>query len=220
MVTSPLELPRQQLAEAARYALLRRLAPALRHDMAGTLQPISMMAAMLEKRLQKPEPDMAALTKNGSAINQLAREASNTCMGLMTWLAPKEGRAVPLHEGVADALGLVATELSFRGFNVVDDTAGVDAELPQSVLRNVLMASLLALTDAAKGPAAVHVAADAGADGVVISLSLRPAEGEVFADGTLAYRALERADASAIAADEAVSLTWGSDRAELRWSAA
>ena len=45
-----------RLAEGPRYALLRRLAPAIRHDMAGSLQPISMVAAMLEKRLQKPDP--------------------------------------------------------------------------------------------------------------------------------------------------------------------
>ena len=40
---------KERLAEAARYALLRRLAPAIRHSMGGALQPISMVVALLEK---------------------------------------------------------------------------------------------------------------------------------------------------------------------------
>ena len=44
------------LEEAARYALLRRLMPAIRHHLVGEFQPIGMVAAMLERRLQAATP--------------------------------------------------------------------------------------------------------------------------------------------------------------------
>ena len=37
--------------EAARYALLRPVAPTLRHHLAGEFQPLGMMAALMERRL-------------------------------------------------------------------------------------------------------------------------------------------------------------------------
>lgn len=218
MAHSP-ELIQQRLAEAARYALLRRLAPAIRHDMAGALQPISMMAAMLEKRLQKPDPDMAALAKNGNAINTLAREASNGCMSLMTWLAPKENAAVPLDAAVEDAISLVSTELSFRGFTLVNETGGVQDELPRSVVRGVFMAALLALTDSAAGPARVVLTAKADGDDVVLGIAREPDTGDILAPGTQAYRLLDWADVEAIAATESVKLSHSADRAELRYRA-
>ena len=51
----------ERLAEAATYALLRRLTPALRHHMVGALQPLGMVAAMLERRSQVAAPDMASI---------------------------------------------------------------------------------------------------------------------------------------------------------------
>ena len=48
-------------AEAPRYALLRRLVPAIRHQMAGSFQPVTMMAAIVEKRLLAASPDLPAL---------------------------------------------------------------------------------------------------------------------------------------------------------------
>lgn len=71
---------KEKLAESARYALLRRLAPVLRHYVAGSLQPLSMMAILLEKRLQIPSPDLAALARNSSQLNTAARDASSACM--------------------------------------------------------------------------------------------------------------------------------------------
>ena len=38
-----------QLFEAARYALLRRLAPAIRHSMVGWLHPVVLTAEILER---------------------------------------------------------------------------------------------------------------------------------------------------------------------------
>ena len=41
-----------RLAEAACYAVLRRIAPVLRHDVAGFLQPVGMLMTVLQRRVQ------------------------------------------------------------------------------------------------------------------------------------------------------------------------
>ena len=210
----------ERLAEAARYALLRRLAPAIRHDMAGALQPISMVAVMLDKRVQKPAPDMAVIGKNIRDINTLAREASNACMQLMSWLAPKQDVPVAIHEGVQEAIALVATELSFQGVSLVNDTAGAVATLPVSVLRGLFMASLLALTDTHPGPATVvlRAAVEPGHTVLTLALTATPGEGsDEFMASPTAYRALDWDDVRALAAVASAALVLGSDSVELRF---
>jgi hypothetical protein len=208
---------KERLVEAARYALLRRLAPALRHNMAGALQPISMMIAILEKRMQKPEPDMVALGKNGSALNTLAREASLSCMDLMAWLAPLENSSMPLAACIADAVGLVATELSFKGLTLVNEATGIDAEVPIGLVRNVFMAALIALTDNRKGPADL-VFKSVQQDGeLLLTLSLVATQGEIPVGGLTTYRDLRWDDVMVLAEAESVSLSHNDLQAQLRW---
>lgn len=198
----------ERLAEAASYALLRRMAPALRHDMAGALQPVSMMTAMLEKRLQKPGPDMAVLVKNASAISTLSREAAASCMSLMTWLAPKEDAPVPVNVCVAESIGLVNTELSFRGISLVNETGDADGLVLLSRIRGVFMASLLALTDACDTPASIVLTVDVTDEALVLLISLSPAAGEPMSTGAApAYRKLQWEDVEALAHAQHVGLT-------------
>ena len=210
----------ERLAEAARYALLRRLAPAIRHDMAGALQPISMVAVLLEKRLQKPTPDLVTIGKNAHDISVLAREASVACMHLMSWLAPRQDVPMVIHEGVKEAIALVATELSFQGVNLVDDTASVAAMLPVSVLRGLFIASLLALTDTYPGPAAVVLGASVEARHTVLTLTLTAAAGGGSNESMSApagYRALHWDDVRALAVVESAELLLSNCRVELRF---
>lgn len=206
--------------EAARYALLRRLAPALRHNMAGALQPVSMIAAMLEKRLAAPTPDIAAIAKNTSAISTLSREAAAACMDLMTWLAPKENALVAVSTGVADAVSLLVTELSFRGFSVRNELGDMPGLVLCNVLRSVFMAGLIALTDAAKAPADVVLTAHIDGRDMVLAISLIATTGEVMSIGNSpAYRNLQWPDVQALADAESVGLSYSASRVELRFQA-
>ncbi len=208
-----------RLAEGPRYALLRRLAPAIRHDMAGSLQPISMVAAMLEKRLQKPDPDLLAMGRNVNAINALAREAAQSCMQLMTWLAPKADAPVAVGAGVAEAISLVATELAFKGFTLVNETESVAVMLPVSVLRGLFIGSVVAMTDHHTGPGRVVLQARSGdgdRDTLVLSVAFEPGDGQAMPGMPASYRRLEWADMHAIALAESVELVQTSHRVELR----
>ncbi|MFS2036445.1 hypothetical protein ACEN8I_20660 [Polaromonas sp. CT11-55] len=209
-------------AEAAHYALLRRLAPVIRHNMAGTLQPIAMVAAMLERRLQKADTDPEALLRNARDIVALTKEAAASCVDLMSWLAPKEKRLITADAGIAECLGMVTTQLSFKGFSVVDNTGGPVVQLPQSALRNVLTSALIALTDAADAPGKVLIGAEFAQDVLSLHIDLKPHDTAepVRAADKPPYRLLDWRDVQALAQQESVQLLHGKNRFTLQFEAA
>ena len=50
-----------QQVEAARYAVLRRLAPALRHHMVRPLQPIGLIYGVMHHKLAAAQPDLQSV---------------------------------------------------------------------------------------------------------------------------------------------------------------
>lgn len=209
-MSSPHPFLNERLAEAARYALMRRLLPAIRHDLAGSLQPIGMMAAMLEKRTKAAAPDLVQLGKNSQMLNALSREAAALSVNLMSWLAPKDNHLVAVSQAVQESLGLMSTELSLRGVAIANETADLDMELPRGMLRSVFTASLMALTDGCNGVARVIVTAGNTADMACLEISLEEVE---VADPALhgglrtqPYRSLGWDDVLALACAEGVSL--------------
>lgn len=215
------EIPhlQERLAEAARYALMRRLMPAIRHNLAGSLQPIGMMSAMLERRIGSAAPDMAQLAKNSQALTTLSREAAATSLNLMTWLAPRDNEPVAVNSAVDESLGLMGTELSFRGFSLDNQAAGSDAKLPRGMLRSVFTASLIALTDTLERPAGVVVTVEGEAPDIRLRIALQPVatnETALLGNRMPTYRALKWADVQAIADAEGVRIDYAPDFVQLR----
>lgn len=198
------------LEEAARYALLRRLTPTLRHHLVGEFQPIGMIAAMVDRRLQAEQPNLVSLRENSASLGKLSRAAASNCMNIMTWIAPKGATAVALDEGVQECLGLLSTEFRFKGLVIVnevrapllDGTAGL--AVPLNALRSVLPAALLALSDETLGAADLHVAAAASEGGVQITLSRQAADRPFEAGGNAEYRPLTWRDVEVLAHAESV----------------
>ena len=207
----------ERLAESARYALLRRLMPAIRHNLAGSLQPIGMVSAMLERRMQGASPDLEKLGKNVSDITELSRDAASVGMNLMTWLAPRDTDAVAFSAGLVEALQLQATELSFRGFSVVNETEEIQTPVRRSVLRSLTIASVLALTDAAPGPAEVVLSARTLDGEILLHIELAAKSGEALDHGLQVYRPLVWDDVKALADAENVAFSRTEDSVELRF---
>lgn len=199
--------PAASAHEAARYAVLRRIGSAIRHQIAGALQPVSMMSSMVERRLQAESPNLEALRRNGGEMSVLARNASAECVALMSWLAPPADERVSLHQAVEDCLHLLTTELSFRGFSVSDSTGGETALVCRPQVRTLLVASLLALTDSAAQGGDVRVSAVRSGARVLLRLALGAGEeaGEPPLPGK-GYRALSWTDVQALAESEDVRL--------------
>lgn len=209
-------LPAAVLAEAARYALLRRLAPSMRHHLVVNLQPIGMIYEVMDRRLRAPDPDLGEVHEGAHKINGFARAALNSCLDVVSWLAP-DGEAVStVAEGVAECLGLLATSMTFRGYALHDEVQALPGEVRRSAIRNLLTAAIIHITDETPPAADLVLSAEAGNGALVLMLTLRPTDGDKgFSPETL-YRPIAWADLEALAAAESVGLTReGSQRVRL-----
>jgi C4-dicarboxylate-specific signal transduction histidine kinase len=204
-------------AEAARYGVLRRLGPVLKHDMVVNLQAISMMAEVLNARIERSSPSPAEFQANISKLNRLARDAVASCLKVATWIEPGEEQGVRLSEGVDECLALLNGNFNFRGFTVSREVTDGEFQVWRIALRNLLVASLITLTDAASGPCDVRVKAQARDGFAEITVTVRPREEPVdamaFEPG---YRSLDWTDVQALAAAESVELVRAPDQIIMR----
>ena len=191
-------------AEAARYALLRRLAPSMRHHLVVNLQPIGMIYEVMDRRLKAGEPQLAEVHESAQKINGFARAALESCLDVITWLAPEEQRLTPASEGVSECLGLLTTSLTFRGFSVRNEVPALQGPVRRAAIRTVLTAALLHVTDQGAAPADLVVAAQADGDTLMLTVTLRPTDGEGSFGGEAPYRQLAWEDVQALAKAEAV----------------
>ena len=140
-------LHQQRLAEAARYAVLQRIAPVLQHDIAGFMQPIGMLTKILQRRVQMAEPDLPEITKNLASVSALVKEASTGCMNVIGWMISGEDKPVSLRSGVSEAIKLLGPELFGTELDLRNAISDEQTSVPQSFLRSVLMGALLAFCD-------------------------------------------------------------------------
>lgn len=204
-------------AEAARYGVLRRLGPALKHDMVVNLQAIAMLAEVLNARLDRGSTDPAEFQASIAKLNRLARDAVANCLKVAAWLEPGEDEGIKLCDGVAECLQLLASNFNFRGFVVNTECAETPFQVSRVVLRNLLIASLITLTDAAGGPCRVDVQAEVEGATAFVTVRISPREDEF--DGLPyepSYRQLDWQDVQALALAENVELERGSDHISLR----
>ena len=197
--------------EAARYALLRRLAPSMRHHLVVNLQPIGMIYEVLDRRLRAAEPKLADVHDSAQKINGFARAALASSLDVVTWLAPEEEATTTAAEGVRECLALVATSFSFRGYALRNEVEPVAGECRKCAMRTVLTAALIHLTDERAAPAEIRLWAESAADGLVLRIALRSTDGEQGFGTAPAYRPLTRSDLQALADAEGVQLNRDSD---------
>lgn len=193
-------------AEAARYALLRRLAPSMRHHLVVNLQPIGMIYEVMDRRLRAAQPDLAHVQESAAKINGFARAALASCIDVVGWLAPDEKVGMAVDEGARECATLLATSLSFRGFALRNEVEGVPRKVRRAALRALLAGSLLYVTDHLQPPAVLALGAVAEDGGVAITIAPRPSEGDKGFAGEPNYRKLEWRDLEALAAAESALL--------------
>jgi hypothetical protein len=209
-------------AEAARYALLRRLAPSMRHHLVVNLQPIGMIYEVMERRLRAPQPDLSQVQESAHKINGFARAALNSCLDVVSWLAPDAAVTTTTQEGVRECASLLATSLSFRGYALRNEVASAPGQVRRSAIRNLLTSTLLYATDHHRPPAELVLTSNATDDALELLLATRASQGDKGFSNEPPYRQLEWADVQALARAEDVQVTRGDDgvRMRLPWAAA
>jgi len=207
MATSASIHAHEQRVEAARYALLRRLAFAMRHHMVVHLQPIGMITEVMERRLESGAPDLTQIRDAMAKVNTHSRAAVQSSLDVVSWLAPEDGQLAALDEAVRECVGLLRSHLNFRGFTLRDETGTLARQVSRPAVRSVLPAVMLAVTDAAKSPADLAITAQAREREVLLRVELRPTQGAPGFTGDAHYRLLQWGDVEAIAAAEGVACT-------------
>jgi len=162
--TSSRECLNDRLAEAACYAVLRRLMPLLRHDVAGAMQPVRMLLMVLERRVHAPEPDIKAITKNVVSVSALTKQATADCFNALEWIGSSQDADVSLRSSVDEVIKLLATELSAHALTLVNGISDDTATAPQSFLRTVFMGSLLVFCDQCAAGGTLQVTFEAATD--------------------------------------------------------
>jgi hypothetical protein len=207
--------PPSAAAEAARYALLRRLAPSMRHHLVVNLQPIGMIYEVMERRLRMPVPDLAHVHESANKINGFARAALGSCLDVVGWLAPDDTVPTTVHETVRECVSLLATSLSFRGFALRNEVQEMPRQVRRSSLRALLTSALLQKTDHTRPGADLRLTAGEEAGGVVLSIAAVGTDGDKGFATEPGYRKLEWSDLQALAADEGARVSGDATRTDL-----
>lgn len=163
-------------ADAARQALLRRLAAPLKHDMVVNLQAVAMLTETLAARLERNPQEAIDFHSALGKLNRLARDAVTSCVKVAGWIDSAQDEAVPLHQAVADCVALLAGNLNFRGFTVTAQVPDTEFEVARGGARNLLAAALLVLTDSIPAPGEVLIEADLSPDEAAVTLVCFPLE--------------------------------------------
>jgi hypothetical protein len=204
-------------ADSARYRILRRLGPSLKHDMVVNLQAVSMMAEVVSARLEKGAPSPSEFNKSISQINRLARDAVMSCLKVTAWIEPAEDEAIPLREGTQECIALLESNFNFRGFSISNDIADADFEVSHVALRNLLCGSLITLTDSAQNPCKIAVSAEISAGFAVLNLRCVSRENhDDSIPSDVNYPELDWSDLQALAASESVELFRTSEQIGMR----
>ena len=218
----------ERLAEAASYAVLRRIAPALRHDVAGFMQPVGMLVMVLQRRLQMPEPDLQAIAKNVTSVSALAKEATTGCMNAMDWTAPRDDACVSFTAGVDEVVRLLALELSGHGLSATHDMAADmsadmrlnmpanKARVPRRFFRSVLAAALLAWCDQKPGAGVLRISGSSDAREAELKLQFEADGTALQPDAGNPQRRIDWNDVEALARASGATLSMGDDWLRLR----
>jgi hypothetical protein len=203
--------------EAARYALLIRLAPAIRHRVVGKLHPIGLIAEALEWQIQDAAPDLKTLRESLARVSSMSRAAMQAFTSEMTWLTREEGGNVTVAEGMEDCLALLHTEFELRGFSIKNEVKAPAVRVSLNAVRNVLAAALIAISDSAPAPATLVLSIELSNTHASLTILVHPAEAVSVFETVAAYRPIAWDDVQALAAAESVELSRRGTRVELRF---
>ncbi len=159
--------------DAVRFALLKRLAPALRHRLMGELQSLQFSAELAARLLDAG----ADTTKLDAAVRQmvpLTRASIAACATLIEWLRPDDRATTTLADALPQCLRIAGDDWSLRGIETASHIRTGDARVGQAAFRELVVTALLVVTDAQPGALDVSVEAERAGSEVVVHVRAKP----------------------------------------------
>ena len=181
------------------------------------MQPVRMLMMVLERRVHAPEPDLQAITKNVVSVSALTKQATADCINALEWIGSSQDAHVSLRSSVAEAIKLLAIELSAHAMVLVNGIPDDTATAPQSFLRTVFMGSLLAFCDQCGAGGTLKVTLEPATDSHHahrLQLRLLPGGADnppAFQGLVRKYRLMDWHDVQAMARPFGVTVTQGDD---------
>jgi hypothetical protein len=120
-----------------------------------------------------------------------------------------------LAAAVQECVALLRSSFNFRGFTLKDQVGECTVPVSRAALRNVLPATLLALTDRAASPADLVLSVQAGSGPAVLSVALQPTDGTAGFAGEAPYRLIEWNDVAVLADAEGIAFEKDGDTVRL-----
>ncbi|HEX3631828.1 MAG TPA: hypothetical protein VHZ01_04920 [Casimicrobiaceae bacterium] len=176
-------------ADAIRYAVLRKLASAIRHSLMGDLQTIQFSAELAARMIDNGTggPKLDECIK---MLPDQTRAAVNSCRAMIEWLRPDEKAVTTVEETLRQCLKVAGDDWALRGIEASTDVRSGGVLVSKPLLREMLVTSLLTLADTHPGPIDIAIVAEADGAEVVVSLSATQVERKTQFPPLTVYRAL------------------------------
>jgi len=169
----------------ARYSLLQRVAPLLRHNILGNFHPLGLLAELVLRHLNASND--AKAKDFALKLQDQTRVTRDATLSLFSWLSDEEKSPTNAGQELATCIELVSAEFAMRGI-ALEASIDVDAWVQARAIREVFLGSLLAVTDQDFPPQEVRVRAVAGVTAVEITID---AKGSTLPEGAMGYRITE-----------------------------
>ncbi len=216
-------------ADAVRYIVLRKLASGLRHTLMGELQSIQFLAELSARHMGTGAGAVAGAGAAGSdpvkardcvgKISAATGGAIATCHSVIDWLRPDAKATTTLGDAVGQCVKLAGDDWRMRATQaaVALPDAAAEAKVSKSAAREVIVASLLTLTDRHHGPLDIEVTGALAGDRVELRVHAKDAARASPLPASTIYQALDWSDVAILAAAHGVDCAGVDDAATLRF---
>ena len=205
--------------DAIRYIVLRKMASGLRHTLMGELQSIQFLAELGVRFLREGADEK----KTRDCIDKIplaTGEAIATCHSVIEWLRPDAGATTTLGEAVDQCVKLAGDDWRMRATQATVAMSGAarEARVSKAAARELVVTSLLVLTDLYQKSLDIEIAGEPAAGHVELCLRAHvAARVPPFSPATI-YHALEWGDVAVLAAAHGVPCSFESDSVTLRFA--
>ena len=205
--------------DAIRYIVLRKMASGLRHTLMGELQSIQFLAE-LGVRFLREGADAAKTRDCIDKIPVATGEAIATCHSVIEWLRPEVGASTTLGEAVDQCVKLAGDDWRMRAIQatVAMSNAAREAKVSKAAARELVVTSLLVLTDLFPKSLDIEIAAEPADGHVELCLRARVSTRVPPFSPATVYHTLEWGDVAVLAAAHGIPCSCENESVTLRFA--
>jgi hypothetical protein len=189
--------------DAVRYIILRKLAAGMRHALMGELQAIQ-FASDLAAQMVKRGVTGSQLSDAVSQISDQTRAAAAASRSIMEWVRPESGSSTAVAPALQECVKLAGEVWILRGIKTTASCETGHVKVAKPVFFELVVASLLALTDVYPGSLDINLTAEQVGGRVVVKLCAQAADRR-SATPSMLDRALTLDDVTMLAATHGIS---------------